>query len=50
MRSRNRSAKVAQLSARLTPMDLLVFLLAGLLVLAMVGLSGASHFNPDPKI
>jgi len=45
MRSRNRSAKVAQLRARLTPMDLLVFLLAGLLVLAMVGLSGASEWD-----
>jgi len=40
-----RSAKVAQLSARLTPMDLLVFLLAGLLVLAMFGLSGASEWD-----
>ncbi len=45
MRSRNRSAKLAQLRARLTPMDLLVFLLAGLLVLAMVGLSGASEWD-----
>ena len=45
MRSRNRSANVAQLRARLTPMDLLVFLLAGLLVLAMAGLSGASEWD-----
>jgi len=45
MLNRNRSAKVAQLRARLTPMDLLVFLLAGLLVLAMVGLSGASEWD-----
>ncbi len=40
-----RSATVAQLRARLTPMDLLVFLLAGLLVLAMFGLSGASEWD-----
>ncbi len=45
MRSRNRSGNVAQLRARLTPMDLLVFLLAGLLVLAAVGLSGASEWD-----
>ena len=45
MRSRYRSAKVAQLRARLTPMDLLVFLLAGLLVLAMFGLSRASEWD-----
>jgi iron(III) transport system substrate-binding protein len=45
MRKRNRSAKVAQLRARLTPIDLLVFLLAGLLVLAMAGLSGASEWD-----
>ena len=45
MLRRNRSAKVAQLRAWLTPMDLLVFLLAGLLVLAMVGLSGASEWD-----
>ena len=32
MLRRNRSEKVAQLRVRLTPMDLLVFLLAGLLV------------------
>ena len=45
MLRRNRSAKVAQMGGRLTPMDLLVFLLAGLLVLAMFGLSGASEWD-----
>ncbi|MFB3108172.1 MAG: hypothetical protein ACE1ZE_02250, partial [Candidatus Binatia bacterium] len=41
MLSENRSTKAAQLRVRLTPLDLLAFLFAGLLVLAMVGLSGA---------
>ncbi|MFB3060217.1 MAG: ABC transporter substrate-binding protein, partial [Candidatus Binatia bacterium] len=41
MLRRNRSEKVAQLRVRLTPLDLLAFLLAGLLVLTVVGLSGA---------
>ena len=41
MFTRDHSGKAAQLGVRLTPLDLLAFLLAGLLVLAMVGLSGA---------
>jgi len=41
----NRSGKVTELRARLTPLDLLAFLLAGLLVLAMVGLSGADTWD-----
>jgi len=45
MFTRNRSGKVAQVSVRLTPLDLLAFLLAGLLVLAMVGLSGADTWD-----
>ena len=42
---RNHSGEVAQLRVRLTPLDLLTFLLAGLLVLAMVGLSGADTWD-----
>ncbi len=34
-----------QLRVRQTPLDLLVYLLAGLLVLAMVGLSGAESWD-----
>ena len=45
MHKRNRSEKVAQLKARLTPMDLLSFLLAGLMVLLVVSLSGASEWD-----
>jgi len=45
MLSESRSTKVAQLRARLTPMDLLAFLLTALLVLAMVGLSGADTWD-----
>jgi len=41
----NRAEKVAQLRVRLTPLDLLAFLLAGLLVLSMVGLSGADTWD-----
>lgn len=41
----NRSGRVMQLRMRLTPLDLLVFLLTGLLVLAMVGLSGAESWD-----
>ncbi len=42
---RNHSGEVAQVRVRLTPLDLLTFLLAGLLVLAMVGLSGADTWD-----
>jgi len=45
MLRRNCSEKVAQLRVRLTPLDLLAFFLAGLLVLAMVGLSGADTWD-----
>jgi iron(III) transport system substrate-binding protein len=45
MLRRNCSGKVAQIRVRLTPLDLLAFLLAGLLVLAMVGLSGADTWD-----
>ena len=45
MLSESRSTKVAQLRARLTPMDLLAFLLTALLVMAMVGLSGADTWD-----
>jgi iron(III) transport system substrate-binding protein len=45
MLRRDRSIEVAQLRVRLTPLDLLAFLLAGLLVLAMVGLSGADTWD-----
>ena len=45
MLRRNHSGKVAQLRVRLTPLDLLAFLFAGLLVLAMVGLSGADTWD-----
>ena len=44
MRKRNRSGKVMQLRM-LTPVDLLVFLLTALLVLAMVSLSGADMWD-----
>ncbi len=44
MRKRNRSGKVMQLRL-LTPLNLLVFLLAALLVLAIVGLSGADTWD-----
>ncbi len=45
MLRRNHSGEVAQVRVRLTPLDLLTFLLAGLLVLAMVGLSGAETWD-----
>ena len=45
MGKRNRSEKVTQLRMRLTPVDLLVFLLTALLVLAMVSLSGADTWD-----
>ena len=45
MLRKNRSGEVAQLRVWLTPLDLLAFLLAGLLVLAMVGLSGADMWD-----
>ncbi len=45
MLRRNHSGKVAQVRVRLTPLDLLAFLMAGLLVLAMVGLSGADTWD-----
>ncbi len=45
MRKQNRSGNVAQLRARLTPMHLLIFPLAGLLVLLIVSLSGASEWD-----
>ncbi len=45
MRKKNRSGNVAQLRARLTPMHLLIFPLAGLLVLLIVSLSGASEWD-----
>ena len=45
MLKRYRSGNVAQLRARLTPMHLLIFLLAGLLVLLIVSLSGASEWD-----
>ncbi len=45
MLSESRSTKVAQLRARLTPMNLLAFLLTALLILAMVGLSGADTWD-----
>jgi len=41
MLKRDRSGRIARLRVRLTPLDPLAFLLAGLLVLAMAGLSGA---------
>jgi len=40
-----RSGKATQLRARLTPVDLLAFLLTALLVLVMVGLSGADTWD-----
>ncbi len=45
MLKRDRSGRIARLRVRLTPMDLLAFLLAGLLVLVMVGLSGADTWD-----
>lgn len=45
MLKRNRSGRVMQLRVRLTPLDLLAFLLTGLLVLAMLGLSGAESWD-----
>ena len=45
MLKRNRSGNVTQLRMRLTPVDLLVFLLAGLLVLAMVSLTRADTWD-----
>jgi len=45
MRRRNRFGKVAQLSRRLTPLDLLAYLLAALLLLALPGLSGADTWD-----
>jgi len=45
MLKRNRSGNVTQLRVRLTPVDLLVFLLAGLLVLAMVSLTRADTWD-----
>ncbi len=45
MLKRNRSGNVTQLRRRLTPVDLLVFLLAGLLVLAMVSLTRADTWD-----
>jgi len=45
MLSESCSTKVAQLRARLTPMDLLAFLLTALLVMAMVGLSEADTWD-----
>jgi len=45
MLRRNRSGEVTDLRFRLTPLDLLAFLLTGLLVLAMVGLSGAESWD-----
>ncbi len=45
MLRQKRSGEVTDLRFRLTPLDLLVFLLAGLLVLAMVGLSGAEAWD-----
>jgi len=45
MFTKNHSGKVAQVRVRLTPLDLLAFLMAGLLVLAMVGLSGADTWD-----
>ncbi len=45
MLRRNHSGKVAQVRVQLTPLDLLAFLLAGLLVLAMVGLSRADQWD-----
>ena len=45
MRRRNRSETRVQLRARLTPIDLLVFLLAGLFVLVMASWSGASQWD-----
>ena len=50
MLRRNRSGRVMQLRVRQTPLDLLVFLLAGLLVLAMVGLGEkflCRFFDPE---
>ena len=41
----NRSGNVTQLRTRLTPVDLLAFLLAGLLVLAMVSLTRADTWD-----
>jgi len=45
MLRRNRSGEVTDLRFPLTPLDLLAFLLTGLLVLAMVGLSGAESWD-----
>ena len=45
MLKRNRSGNVTQLRMRLSAVDLLVFLLAGLLVLAMAGSSGADTWS-----
>ena len=45
MLKRNRSGNVTQLRMRLSAVDLLVFLLAGLLVLAMAGSSGAATWG-----
>ena len=45
MLKRNRSGKVTQLRIRLTRLDLLAFLLAGSLVLAMEGLSRADIWD-----
>ena len=45
MRRRNRFGKIAQLSRRLTPLDLLAYLFAALLLLALPGLSGADTWD-----
>ena len=45
MLRQNRSGEVTDLRFRLTPLDLLAFLLTGLLVLAMVGLSEAESWD-----